>query len=319
MAITQTLFRNIAAHESDPAHIMQLLNEAGCRNNTSSMFVTMFIGVLDIETGLLRYCNAGHEKPVKLESGKWKVESEVLRAVPNLPIGLFDDFCYVTQETNMKPGSTLFLYTDGLTEARNAQQELFGREPVMRVIHDIGTTNPKVLVDAIITEVQQFSEGAEQSDDLTLLAFHYSPSGKQHLLDEELTLNNDLKEVATLNAFMDDVMARLKIDTPLASKLRLAVEEAVVNVMKYAYPAGTAGTVNIRVRSNGSWLKFILTDAGVPFDPTQKPVPDITLPAEQRPVGGLGILLIRKAMDTVRYEYTDGKNILTLIKKINHN
>ena len=99
-------------------------------------------------------------------------------------------------------------------------------------------------------------------------------------------------------------------------QINLAIEEAVVNVMNYAYPAGTVGNVTIEVKSNGSEVSFIIIDSGTPFDPTAKPEVDITLSAEDRSIGGLGIHLIRQIMDHINYERVNGRNVLTLIKKI---
>ena len=101
----------------------------------------------------------------------------------------------------------------------------------------------------------------------------------------------------------------------LTMSVNLAIEEAVVNVMNYAYPAGTEGDVQVDAFSNGEILKFVITDWGKPFDPTTKEDIDITLPAEERVIGGLGIHLVRQIMDSSNYERIDGKNVLTLIKK----
>ncbi len=96
----------------------------------------------------------------------------------------------------------------------------------------------------------------------------------------------------------------------------LAVEEAVVNVMNYAYPIGTQGDITIEAKATGQWLKFIISDEGKAFDPTQGGNADTSLSAEDRPIGGLGILLVRSLMDSINYEYNGGKNVLTLIKVI---
>ncbi len=327
MAITQTLFRNIASRENNPAHIMDQLNEAACRNNKTNVFVTMFVGVLDLPTGRLRYCNAGHEIPILIlptpntgqgdaqgKAADHPLQSSLLEAKPNLPIGLFSDFCYEMQETTMQPYSTLFLYTDGLTEARNAQNKMIGRAKVIQMIANRGTTTPKQLVETVIDQVMLFSKEAEQSDDLTLLAISYTPKEEQYILDEQLTLHNDVKEVEQLSAFMKQVMERLNIGKSLAFNLRLALEEAVVNVMEYAYPKGTTGDVDIRVTSDGKKLKFIITDSGISFNPTEASTADTTLSAEERPVGGLGIFLVCELMDTINYERIDGKNVLTIMK-----
>ena len=340
MAITQALFRNIASREDNPAHIMRLLNETACRNNKANIFVTLFVGVLDLPTGHLRYCNAGHELPILIDHSPltidhspsqmsaeasarggqqcsmFNVQCSMIEAKPNLPIGLFDDFNYEMQSIQMPPGSTLFLYTDGLTEARNADGKLFGRDRVAQMIEACGPKEPKQLVEAVIGQWHQFVGTTEQSDDLTLLALRYTPSQEQNILDEAITLRNDIREVEALGAFVKQVAGQLSLDKSMVGKLRLAVEEAVVNVMEYAYPKGTTGDVNIRATSNGRRLKFIITDAGVSFNPTEVAAADTTLSAEERPVGGLGILLVRELMDSINYERIDGKNVLTLTKSI---
>lgn len=310
MAITQALFRNVASREDNPAHIMKRLNETACRNNKANIFVTLFIGVLDLPTGHLRYCNAGHEKPILVD------QCSLLETKPNLPIGLFDDFNYEVQRLVMPPGSTLFFYTDGLTEARNEKGKLLGREKVMQIISECGKTDPKQLVETIINQWHQFIGTTEQSDDLTLLAVSYTPSQEQSIMAESIMLKNDVKEIEALGSFVKQVAEKLSLDKPLANKLRLAVEEAVVNVMEYAYPKGTKGDVNLQATSNGHKLKFIITDSGIPFNPTEVMAADTTLSAEERPVGGLGILLVRELMDSINYERIDGKNVLTLSKII---
>ncbi|MBR3856964.1 MAG: SpoIIE family protein phosphatase [Bacteroidaceae bacterium] len=318
MAIIQALFRNIASREDNPSHIMKRLNETACRNNKANIFVTLFVGVLDLPTGHLRYCNAGHELPIMIRTQNSKAEISNLEAKPNLPVGLFEDFEYEMQTMQMQPGSALFLYTDGLTEARNAKGKLFGRDRVGQMIAEAGTTNPKQLVEAAIECWQKFIGETEQSDDLTLLALSYTPLQEQSIMGEGITLKNDVREVEKLGSFVKQVAESLSLDKSLTGRLRLAVEETVVNVMEYAYPQGTTGDVNIRATSNGRRLKFIISDSGIPFNPTEVTAADTTLSAEERPIGGLGILLVRELMDSINYERINGQNVLTLTKSI-HN
>lgn len=135
-------------------------------------------------------------------------------------------------------------------------------------------------------------------------------------LQRSLTLPNDINTIPQLNEFIDTVCEELEIDMALAMSLNLAMEEAVVNVMDYAYPAGTEGEVNIEAIADETQLHFIISDSGKPFDPTAKEEVDTTLSAEERPIGGLGIHLIRQLMDNISYERKDGKNILRLSKNI---
>ena len=314
MAVIHSMFRMAVARENNPAHIMQTLNETSCQGNDSNMFVTLFIGVLDLPTGHLRYCNAGHDVPVVMGS-----EGPVmLPSKPNLPVGLFDDFKYEMQDTMLEGGSTFFLYTDGVTEAKNIKHQLFGKERMMAVLGKSMELGPRQLIEQMTNEVHAFVEDAEQSDDLTMLAFRYSPVAHQLLLDKELTLQNDVREVKTLNAFVKQVMAELDIEKSLAKKIQLAVEEAVVNVIDYAYPTGVIGEITLKVFADCQWMSFVIIDSGVAFDPTERKKADITLSAEDRPIGGLGILLLRELMDSINYERTGGKNILTLKKQINN-
>ena len=135
-------------------------------------------------------------------------------------------------------------------------------------------------------------------------------------LQRSLTLPNDINTIPQLNEFIDTVCEELEIDMALAMSLNLAMEEAVVNVMDYAYPEGTEGEVDIEAIADEAQLHFTISDSGKPFDPTAKEEVDTTLSAEERPIGGLGIHLIRQLMDDISYERKDDKNILRLSKNI---
>ena len=131
-----------------------------------------------------------------------------------------------------------------------------------------------------------------------------------------LTLPNDIETIPQLNEFIDTVAEEIGLDMSLTMSLNLAIEEAVVNVMEYAYPEGEQGNVDIEVIADDKWLTFIISDNGIPFDPTTQEDADTTLSAEERPIGGLGIFLVRQLMDSINYQRKDGKNILTLSKKM---
>ena len=133
---------------------------------------------------------------------------------------------------------------------------------------------------------------------------------------KQIILQNDIQQVPLLAQFVDEVCEAAGIDMATSMKLNLAIEEAVVNVMNYAYPLGTIGDINIEVQVDNNQLEFIISDTGTPFDPTTKAEVDTTLSAEERPIGGLGIHLVRNIMDSINYERANGKNILALIKKL---
>ena len=164
MAVSRTLFRNIAAHTSEPHRIVETMNVNICEGNDNCMFVTLFVGVLDLPTGHLWYCNAGHDAPF--------VQGTQIDCKSNLPIGVDPGLNYSDQELNMVPGSMLFLYTDGLTEAENANHKLFGKERVAAVVSTF-TGSPQQLVETMTDAVLQFAGETEQHDDLTLFALQY--------------------------------------------------------------------------------------------------------------------------------------------------
>lgn len=170
MAVARSLFRNVSAHVSEPHIIAKALNDSMSEGNEMSMFVTMFIGVLDLQTGLLRYCNAGHDAPLLIGQGVG-----VLPCESNLPIGLMD-WEFVPQETTIASGTTIFLYTDGLNEAENSQHQQFGEEQILQLAEEQlvkGECQPMPLIQRMSAAVHFFAGAAEQSDDLTMLAIKY--------------------------------------------------------------------------------------------------------------------------------------------------
>ncbi len=135
-------------------------------------------------------------------------------------------------------------------------------------------------------------------------------------LNQSITLPNDIAAVPQLSSFVDNVCSRLNIDGSTMMQMNLALEEAVVNVMNYAYPKGSKGDVDIRALCDGAQMKFVLIDSGTPFDPTKHQTPDVQLSADERAIGGLGIFLVTQIMDNVSYERRNEKNILTLCKNL---
>ena len=317
MAVTRSLFRSVSVHNSSPAYIVSQINDAMAETNDTMMFVTLFVGVLDLPTGRLRYCNAGHCAPVLTGAGVG-----LLNIKPNLPLGIMGGYKFEAQESIIFPGTTIFLYTDGLTEAENVDKELFDEQRMLDVCqniyeHQLADTTPPLFVDAMTDAVHDFVKEAEQSDDLTMLAIRYTKIKEETRLHRTLTLPNDIETIPQLNQFMDEVCEEVGFDMSTTMSLNLAMEEAVVNVMTYAYPEGTKGEVRIDAVANDRRAKFIISDRGVPFDPTAKAEADTTLSVEERPIGGLGIHLVRQIMDSVNYEYVGGMNILTLRKFLN--
>ena len=314
MAVTRAVFRTVSARESMPDHIMASLNKTMVDMNETNMFVTLFIGVLDLPTGRLHYCNAGHDAPLLVGAGVGMLPCD-----SNIPVGVMDSWKYTLQEAQIFTGTTIFLFTDGLTEAEDATHAQFRMERVNDVAaHALANhqQEPRQLIGVMADAVHQFVGDAEQSDDLTLMAIQYIKQQRDVKMRKRIVLPNDIQEVPRLNAFVDAVCETVGFDSALTMKLSLAIEEAVVNVMNYAYPPGVKGDVTIEALSNDVRLKFVIIDSGAPFDPTVHADVDTTLSAQDRPIGGLGIHLVRNIMDSINYERIDNLNVLTLRKKI---
>ena len=309
MAMTRSLFRSITSHDEDAASVMGKMNKAFVEQNTQNMFLTLFIGILDCRTGMLEYCNAGHNAPISIQQSA--VSIQPLPVMANLPLGVEGEWVFQAQQMQLAYDDVLFLYTDGLTEAERSTHEQFGEERMMKelAISDYRLGSPRQIVERMQASVETFVDGAEQSDDLTMMAIRY-----QH---PALIMRNDIEQIPTLAEWIDSIGVPEELSMPI----NLALEEIVTNVMLYAYP-GKSGQVlvecNKAVSDQPSAIRliFTITDSGIPFDPTKKEEVDTTLSAEERPIGGLGIHLVRQIMDEVSYERVEDKNVLTLVKNV---
>ena len=314
MAVTRSVFRTVSAHESMPDRIVATLNATMADMNETNMFVTLFVGVLDLPTGRMRYCNAGHDAPLLVGQGVGMLPCD-----SNIPAGFMPSWKYTLQETQIFTGTTIFLFTDGLTEAEDSTHALFKMERVNEVAKQALANHqeePRQLIAVMTDAVHQFVGDAEQSDDLTMMAIQYIKKPRDVRFSKRIILPNDTKEVPTLAAFVDEVCEAVGFDAALTMKMNLAIEEAVVNVMEYAYPRGTHGDITVEAQANDVRLKFTIIDSGTHFDPTAQAEVDTTLSAEDRPIGGLGIHIVRQYMDSINYERISGHNVLTLRKRL---
>ncbi len=168
MAVTRSLFRNVSQHVSEPAEIINDMNQAQSDGNDTNMFVTLFVGALDLKTGMLRYCNAGHDAPLLMGQ-----DVKLLPCDCNLPIGVIAEFTFQQQEIQLERPTTLFLFTDGLNEAENIDHAQFGDERIEKIAESMvadGQLEPIQVIRHMTDAVHTFVGIAEQSDDLTMLA-----------------------------------------------------------------------------------------------------------------------------------------------------
>ena len=315
MAVTRSHFRSVASALKDPVRIIESMNRALADTNEANMFVTIFCGILDLSSGALAYSNAGHNPPLLLSSS-----GEVTRMTPdpNLPIGLFKDFGYTGDGITLKAGTTLLLYTDGLTEAENPDSRLYGEQRLTETLEAMKGKSAQDIVLGIYTDAQDHVQSAVQSDDMTIMAIQYRGTDTVSGPDRRiLTLSNKVSELEKLTLFIDDVCESAGVDSATAMSINLAMEEAVSNIIFYAYPGGeTEHTITVRYARKDHELHFDIYDRGVPFDPTARAEADVSLSAEERKIGGLGIFLVKQIMDRVEYERRGDENILKLTKII---
>ena len=309
MAVTRSLFRATSAHETNPQRIVTAMNDTMSESNESTMFVTFFCGVLDLTTGQLDYCNAGHNPPLILTN-----DIHLLPVQANIPLGIIGGYAFNEQHTQLQYDDSLLLYTDGLTEAENQQFQQFGLEKVESVLHT--RRGSQEHLEALQGAVTEYVGGAPQSDDLTMLFIHYLPKGDTNRQERHLVLHNDIRQIPQLADFVEAIAQEKQLNQSMAMNINLALEEAVSNVMLYAYPEGTDGLVDVGANIDKDALEFVIVDSGVPFDPTAAPEVDLNAPVEQRPIGGLGIHLVRQLMDSVSYERKEDKNYLKMKKHL---
>ena len=169
MAVTRSLFRTVSYQTQQPDEIMKRINDSLSEMNENLLFVTFFVGILDLKTGHLSYSNAGHCAPVIIGSSL-----STLKMDTNIPLGVMSGWDYTKQECHIDPGSIIFLYTDGLNEAQDAVYNQFGEERMMAELEKMGSATPRQLIDHMSAEIHRFENGTEQSDDLTMLAIKYT-------------------------------------------------------------------------------------------------------------------------------------------------
>ncbi len=286
-------------------------NKALCEGNTAGMFVTAWQGNVDLSSGVLRYANAGHNPPlVKHEGGKF----EYLKPRSGFLLAGLDTSKYKPLDFNLTPGDIVYVYTDGVTEATNAENVLYGEERLLDAINSKDFENMKELCEFIKKDVDAFVGDAPQFDDITMLAFRYL--GKPPVPTIHFD-NAKLDDIRNVTEFIEAELEKLDCPMKTVIQINVAIDEIFSNIVKYAY-SDKPGPVTVSLikkdTPNAVCVKFV--DSGIPYNPLTKEDPDITLSAEDRNIGGLGIYMVKKTMDDVRYKYENENNILTIIKNL---
>ena len=310
MAISKALIKNRAIMGGSPAEILADVNGQLCEGNEAGLFVTVWLGLLDINTGKVRASNAGHEYPAVFKNGEgWSL----MKSKHSPAVATMEGMKFREYEFDLKAGDLLYLYTDGVAEAMNSNNELYGTSRMIDALGEVSGMSAEGILSAMKQAVDNFTGEAPQFDDITMLALRYY--GRR---DEELNKFQTEAKTEKLDEvldFIDGVLEENGCPMKTLTQINIAAEEIFVNIAHYAYGEGD-GWAEIVVDVSDGVAEITFIDGGTPYDPLAKPDPDITLSAEDRQIGGLGIYIVKKSMDSVSYEYRDGRNIFAMRKRI---
>ena len=330
MVIAKTLIKNCSSCRT-PKTVFDSVNKKLCESNETGMFVTAFIGFYNLPTGKLTYVNAGHNPPLlKKKNGSFKY----IDTKPCIILGFINDAKYFEEEIILESGDTLFLYTDGVTEAMNKTQQLFGEQKLLDTIEKNSSLSLKKLLSAIKNEVNNFAQGAQQADDITMLALRIKNQeigiGNEEFYDtKELKIPARVENLEKVIAFIKYKLEDSDYSSDQKNEICIAVEEVFVNIANYAYD-NEKGEVSVTINSTDSQKVFRtlaqsncvipskitirFEDSGRPYNPLEQPEPDFTPDLKDRPIGGLGVYMVKNFMDTVEYSRFEGKNVLVITK-----
>ena len=306
MMRAKTVIRDLAERGLEPDEIFTIANGKLCENNDAGMFVTAWLGILDTKTGLLKFANAGHNPPLLKKSGE---PFAYMKARSGMLLAGMEGIKYRKNELQLTPGDKLYLYTDGVTEATDIHTELYGEQRLLDFVNSLENIEPESLCKRIKKDVDRFVGTAPQFDDITMLAVNFDAV----LGDDTISVVPDAESRVAVGLFADSLSAKLEIVPKIANKINIVFDEIYANIVNYS--KATLASVFYSIE-NGK-LRISFTDNGIPYNPLEAAEPDTTLSAEEREIGGLGIFMVKKMTESMDYEYTDGKNILTLVIALN--
>ncbi len=304
MMKSKTQIKSLAESGMNPEKILETANSKLCEGNDAEMFVTVWIGILDIQTGIMTCSNAGHEFPVIKRNGG---DFELVKDKHGFVLGGMDGAKYKEYQIEFQPGDTLFLYTDGVTEATDSNSNLWGTDRMLTALNHYKDVPMNQLLPNMKKEIDAFVGAAPQADDITMLGWKMS----QILKPKEISLVPDANSVTKATEFAEKYFNETGVPYKTVLKLDIAIDEIVTNI--YQYSGADKMVFSCLTYENKCMLQF--RDNGTPYNPLDRADPDTTLSAEERNIGGLGIYMVKKSMDKMEYSRKNEENVLTLVKK----
>ncbi|MBQ8458599.1 SpoIIE family protein phosphatase [bacterium] len=304
MMTVKTLINNISQLGYSPKEMIEEINRKICKSNSQGLFITMFVGIVNAKTGKITYINCGHNKPlIKTENNDFKY----LNIDSNIVLGAFDNAKYNVYEAQLNRGDIIFTYTDGITEALNKYGEFFGEDRLLESVNYLKEENINAIARKISSDILKFTDLVSQSDDLTMLIFKYNGPSQIETF-KGLALQENYKNFYT---WLHEICKKWNLDNNLANKLDMCCEEIYANITFYAYPE-KQGDIEVNIEKKNKKIILQFKDNGIKYNPLEKPDPDLNLPPQERPLGGLGIFMVKEISDNIEYEYLAETNILTL-------
>lgn len=309
MMRAKTELKSLTEAELNLSDIFTRGNNNLCEGNDAAMFVTVWQGSINLSTGLVQYVNAGHNPPlVRHADGKF----EFLKTRPGFVLAGMDGIRYKTQQLQLSPGDIIFLYTDGVTEATNADEELYGNDRLENILNKAEFNNMQELCQCVKDDIDAFVGDAPQFDDITMVAFQMigTPPNPSIHFDEA-----KIEDIRAITDFVEEEMDRLGCPMKYIIQINIAMDEILSNIIRYGYAKQTGPiTVEVIHHEDPRCVYIRFADEGIPYNPITAIDPDITLSAEERDIGGLGIFMVKQTMDDIKYKYENGQNILTIQK-----
>ena len=324
MARANYLINSAIKLSNSPKVILSYVNSELAKKNEENYFVTISIYYIDLNTRKVISANAGHENPIIIKKNN---EVVMLTEKKNAPIATKEGLIYEENEFTLDEGDALFLYTDGVVEAINDKDELYGEARLLNTLKDTKDYNADDIIEKVKDSVSSFSNVPDQYDDITMLCFKFNDMHINYDINKLYRFNKEFKasyeSIEKINEFVEEEIGKLFNDNEKVveyyNKLEVCTEEIVVNIIDHAYDGIIIEDlkkvyVELEIDMNINKISITYIDNGPEFNPIKKDNPNILKSAKDREIGGLGIFITKQVVDDVEYEYVNNQNKLKLIK-----
>ena len=297
--------KSLAESGADVHVILSEANERLCEGNDAGMFVTAWLGIADMRSGVLSYANAGHNPPlIRRRQGSF----EYIKTKPNFILAGMEGMVYQKHEIQLLPGDELFLYTDGVTEASKEDHTLFGEARLTEVLNASSAESVELRCRTVQKAINAFVGDAEQFDDITMLTLRFNFFGD----DESILVPADLVSTEFVWDFINSQTKKAGLSSKTISRAQIIVDEIYSNIHQYS----SAAKAQIFCHIDSDRIVLTFKDDGIPYNPLMTIEPDTSLSVGDRDLGGLGILMVKKMSSDLSYVYENGYNVLTVTIQI---